>query len=177
LEDPPFYVCNPCVTDNSGAPPGHSTLYVLVPTPNTSRPVEWTSVERTLAQRVPGWLAKVGLEDVARHIRAQRSFTAETWRDDFNVYRGAVFNLSHNWAQLGPFRPRVKSPDVAGLYWVGGGTHPGSGLLTILESANIAADYLARASGRSAGLPGWPYVPAVGEPPHFLAPSSRPAPG
>jgi phytoene desaturase len=177
LEDPPFYVCNPCVTDGSGAPPGHSTLYVLVPTPNTARPVEWPSVAKTLAQRVPGWLGKVGLEDVAEHIRAQRSFTAETWRDDFNVHRGAVFNLAHNWAQLGPLRPKVRSPDVAGLYWVGGGTHPGSGLLTIMESANIAADYLARASGRPEGLPGWPYVPAVGEPPRFLTPSSRSAPG
>ena len=52
----------------------------------------------------------------------------------------------------------MKSPDVEGLYWVGGGTHPGSGLLTIMESANIAADYLAKATGRD-GLPGWPYVP------------------
>ena len=59
--------------------------------------------------------------------------------------RGAVFNLSHTWRQLGPLRPKVKNPSVEGLYFVGGGTHPGSGLLTIMESANIAADYLARA--------------------------------
>jgi phytoene desaturase len=168
LEDPPFYVCNPCVTDASGAPPGHSTLYVLVPTPNTSRPVDWAATEKCLAERVPAWLAKVGLRDVARHIRAQRSFTAETWRDEFNVSRGAVFSLSHTWRQLGPLRPKVKNPDVDGLYFVGGGTHPGSGLLTIMESANIAADYLARASGRREGLPGWPYVPAVGAAPSFL---------
>jgi phytoene desaturase len=164
LEDPPFYVCNPHVTDRSGAPEGHSTLYVLVPTPNTQRPVDWAATEKALAERVPAWLAKVGLHDVARHIRAQRSFTAETWRDDFNVFRGAVFNLSHTWRQLGPLRPRVRNPDVRGLYFVGGGTHPGSGLLTIMESANIAADYLARASGRATGLPGWPYVPEVPRP-------------
>jgi phytoene desaturase len=173
LEDPPFYVCNPCVTDASGAPAGHSTLYVLVPTPNTARPVDWPAAEKVLAERIPGWLAKVGLRDVARHVRSQRTFTAQTWRDDFNVYRGAVFSLSHTWRQLGPLRPKVKSPDIAGLYWVGGGTHPGSGLLTIMESANIAADSLARAGGRSDGLPGWPYVPAVGEPPRFLTPSSE----
>ncbi|HLL54611.1 MAG TPA: phytoene desaturase family protein [Myxococcaceae bacterium] len=160
LDDPPFYVCNPGVTDPAGAPAGHSTLYVLVPTPNTHQNVNWKQVEGELTQRVPGWLAKVGLKDVARHIRAQRAFTAETWRDDFNVFRGAVFNLSHNWLQLGPMRPRVKSPDVEGLYWVGGGTHPGSGLLTIMESANIAADYLAKESGKGP-LPHWPYVPPL----------------
>ncbi|MGZ6076504.1 MAG: phytoene desaturase family protein [Myxococcaceae bacterium] len=159
-DDPPFYVCNPCVTDPCGAPAGHSTLYVLVPTPNTHQAVDWARTERVLAERVPGWLSKVGMHDVARHIRARRTFTAETWRDDYNVFRGAVFNLAHSWLQLGPLRPKVKNPDVEGLYWVGGGTHPGSGLLTIMESANIAADYLAKATGRE-GLPGWPYVPPV----------------
>ncbi len=76
------------------------------------------------------------------------------------MFRGAVFNLSHTWLQLGPLRPRVKNPDVEGLYWVGGGTHPGSGLLTIMESANIAADYLTREAGKGP-LPQWPYVPPL----------------
>ncbi len=163
LEDPPFYVCNPTPTDPAGAPDGHSTLYVLVPTPNTSRVIDWQIVEQQLIAKVPQWLEKVGLSGVSKHIRAQRAFTAQTWRDEFNVFRGAVFNLSHNWMQLGPMRPKVKSSDVEGLYWVGGGTHPGSGLLTILESANIAGDYLARAAGMQ-GLPQWPYVPPVDAP-------------
>jgi phytoene desaturase len=160
LEDPPFYACNPTPTDPAGAPAGHSTLYMLIPTPNTARPVDWPAVEKQLLAKAPQWLAKVGLPDITKHIRAQRVITAQTWRDDFNVFRGAVFNLSHNWMQLGPMRPKVKSPDVEGLYWVGGGTHPGSGLLTILESANIAGDYLARAAGKER-LPQWPFVPPV----------------
>jgi phytoene desaturase len=161
LEDPPFYVCNPCVTDSTGAPTGHSTLYVLVPTPNTSQRVDWAAAERALRERIPEMLKKVGLKDVRRHIRAERYFTAETWRDDFHVFRGAVFNLSHTWLQLGPLRPKVKNSEIEGLYWVGGGTHPGSGLLTIMESANIAADYLTREAGKGA-LPQWPYVPPLG---------------
>ena len=158
LDDPPFYVCNPTPTDPAGAPDGHSTLYVLVPTPNTRREVDWGDVKAKLAARVPGCLAKVGLHDVASHIKEQRVFTAETWRDDFNVAHGAVFNLSHDWLQLGPLRPKVKSPDVEGLFWVGGGTHPGSGLLTIFESANIVGDYFARDAGLG-GLPQWPFTP------------------
>ncbi|MBK7862639.1 MAG: phytoene desaturase [Archangiaceae bacterium] len=160
LEDPPFYVCNPTPTDPSGAPEGHSTLYVLVPTPNTSRPLDWAALEKSMRAKIPRWLEKVGLTGVEQHIRASKAFTAQSWRDDFNVFRGAVFNLSHNWTQLGPLRPKVKSPDVDGLYWVGGGTHPGSGLLTILESANIAADYLTRADGQGA-LPQWPLTPPL----------------
>ena len=161
LEDPPFYVVNPNVTDPAGAPEGHSAIYVLVPTPNTHGGHDWKRIEQELTAKVPGWLAKVGMKDVAKHIKAQRAFTAETWRDDFNVHRGAVFNLSHTWLQLGPLRPKVKSPDIEGLYWVGGGTHPGSGLLTIMESANIAANYVSQQLGRGS-LEAWPYVPPAG---------------
>jgi phytoene desaturase len=160
LEDPPFYVCNPTPSDESNAPPGHSTLYVLVPTPNTSRQVKWPEVERTLRQKIPKWLAKVGLVDVDKHIVEERVITAETWRDDFNVFRGAVFNLSHTWLQLGPLRPNVKSHNIDGLFWVGGGTHPGSGLLTIMESANICGQFVAQELGKP-GLPNWPFVPPV----------------
>lgn len=161
LDDPPFYVVNPSVTDPSFAPEGQSSLYVLVPTPNTGAPHDWKKIEAELTKKVPGWLAKVGMKDVENHIVAKKAFTAETWRDDFNVHRGAVFNLSHTWLQLGPMRPKVQSPDVENLYWVGGGTHPGSGLITIIESANIAANYISQRVGRGP-LQFWPWVPPAG---------------
>jgi phytoene desaturase len=160
LDDPPFYVCNPTPTDRAGAPDGHSTLYVLVPTPNTSHHSDWEGAKRELEARIPTWLEKLGFKDVKKHIRSTRTISAQGWRDDFNVFRGAVFNLSHNWTQLGPLRPKVKSPHLENLYWVGGGTHPGSGLLTIMESANIAGDYVAKLMGLPS-LPQWPYVPPV----------------
>lgn len=165
LDDPPFYVCNPTPTERrhgsaAGAPDGHSTLYVLVPTPNTHHVDDFAAATKALEARIPRWLERVGFHDLSKHVRASRVFTAETWRDEFNVFRGAVFNLSHTWKQLGPLRPKVKSPHFDDLYWVGGGTHPGSGLLTIIESANIAADHVARSLGKR-GLSGWPFVPAT----------------
>ena len=54
------------------------------------------TVEKELTSKVPRWLEKVGMKGVEKHIKASRAFTAQTWRDDFNVFRGAVFNLSHN---------------------------------------------------------------------------------
>jgi len=91
-------------------------------------------------------LALLGFDDVADHIKFERIYTTKTWQHDYNVFQGAVFNLSHNWSQIGPLRPHCKSEDIDGLYWVGGGTHPGSGLVTIFESAKIAADALKQAS-------------------------------
>ncbi|CAN5486567.1 phytoene desaturase family protein [soil metagenome] len=147
-KDAPFYVCNSTVTDPSNAPKGHSALYVLVPTPNTSRAIDWQREADSFANHAIERLALVGFDDLAKHVRVRRIATAETWRDDFDVYRGAVFNLAHGWTQLGPLRPRCRDEDVVHLHWVGGGTHPGSGLLTIFESANIAArDVAARFGG------------------------------
>ena len=37
------------------------------------------------------------------------------------------------------FRPHNAFDDIKSLYLVGGGTHPGSGLPTIYESARIAS--------------------------------------
>lgn len=41
-------------------------------------------------------------------------------------------------------RPHNKFEDIPGLYIVGGGTHPGSGLPTIIESGRIAADLISK---------------------------------
>ena len=41
--DPSIYVQNACITDPSLAPNGNSTLYVLVPVPNTLKSLKWES--------------------------------------------------------------------------------------------------------------------------------------
>jgi phytoene desaturase len=40
------------------------------------------------------------------------------------------------------FRPHNKFEEIGGVWLVGGGTHPGSGLPTILESGRITAELL-----------------------------------
>jgi phytoene desaturase len=140
--NPPFYVCNPTPTDPSSAPPGHSTLYVLVPIPHTGHGVDWAKEKQTYRDLVISRLPKLGFAGVADHIQSETCYTADTWRDDYAVYLGAVFNLSHGLTQLGPFRPPIRSETVQGLYWVGGAVHPGSGLMTILEAAKHTAQFV-----------------------------------
>jgi len=43
------------------------------------------------------------------------------------------------------FRPHNRFEEVANCYLVGGGTHPGSGLPTIYESARISSNLLCQA--------------------------------
>jgi phytoene desaturase len=87
-------------------------------------------------------LREVGLEDVQRHIEYEQIVTPRNWRDDYNVYRGATFNLAHNLGQMLHKRPHNKFEDLDGVYLVGGGTHPGSGLPVIYESTRITCRQL-----------------------------------
>lgn len=140
--DPPFYVCNPTPLDPENAPEGHSTLFVLVPIPNTAHGVDWAAREQVFRDLIIARMPLLGFDNVEQHIVAETRYTAETWRDEYNTHLGAVFNLVHNWTQLGPLRPHIRMPNVPGLYLVGGAVHPGSGLLTILEAARSAAHFI-----------------------------------
>jgi phytoene desaturase len=85
-------------------------------------------------------LAALGLGDIEPRIRYERVVTPRDWQDGFAVGEGATFNLAHDLMQMLYFRPHNRfSP---GVYLVGGGTHPGSGLPVIYEGARITTKLL-----------------------------------
>jgi phytoene desaturase len=140
--DPSFYVQNACVTDQTMAPKGMSTLYVLVPVTHESGNVNWRSQEagfRALALRQ---LEKIGIHDVERRIRLERRMTPATWNSEFGLHLGATFSMAHSLKQMLHLRPHNRFEDLDGVYLVGGGTHPGSGLPVIFESARITSRLL-----------------------------------
>ena len=138
-EDPSFYVQNAGVTDSTLAPEGMSTLYVLVPVANQGSKIDWPSQSQMFRDRVIQQLAKVGLHDVKDRIRFEKMVTPNDWQHSYQIYRGATFNLAHNLGQMLHARPRNHFDDLKQVYLVGGGTHPGSGLPVIYESARISA--------------------------------------
>ncbi len=141
--DPSLYVQNACVTDASLAPPNRSTLYVLVPVTHDTVNVDWRSERDRFRTVVLRQLeARLGLDDLRRRIVSEKIVTPDDWRDEFACYRGTTFSLAHNLGQMLHLRPRNRFDDVDGLYLVGGGTHPGSGLPVIFESARITARLL-----------------------------------
>lgn len=140
--DPSFYVQNACVTDGSLAPPGKSTLYVLAPVTHQHPNVDW-NVERSRFRDVLiRGLGKLGLHDLESRIRFERVVTPADWESRHQIYRGATFNLAHNLGQMLHRRPHNRFEDLDGVYLVGGGTHPGSGLPVIYESARITSRLL-----------------------------------
>ena len=142
-DEPSFYVQNACVTDPGLAPPGHSTLYVLVPVGHRREgSSDWRAIQAEYRAMALDRLSRIGIPDLSSRIRYEKMLTPLDWESDLNVYRGATFNLAHNLGQMLHRRPRNRFEDLDGMYLVGGGTHPGSGLPVIFESARITARLL-----------------------------------
>jgi len=139
---PSFYVHNPVVTDRSMAPDGHSSLYILAPVTHQTDNVDWSIEGPRFREVVLDQARKLGLPDLRPHIRAERVVTPATWERDYSIYRGATFNLAHGLDQMLCFRPHNRFEDLDGVYLTGGGTHPGSGLPVIYESALISCRLL-----------------------------------
>jgi phytoene desaturase len=140
-----LYMQNASITDPSLAPPGHSALYVLVPVPNNRSHIDWEREKGPFRQRILDLIKeKANLTDLEEHIQAEKVITPADWERDYNVYIGATFNLAHTIRQMLYFRPHNKFSEIDGLYLVGGGTHPGSGLPTIYQSAMISADLISQ---------------------------------
>ncbi len=142
--EPSFYVQNACVTDPELAPPGHSTMYVLLPVGNrTGAGIDWAAEAPRLRATAIERLKRVGIKDVEKRIRFEKMMTPQDWEVDLSIHRGATFNLAHSLDQMLCFRPHNRFEDLDGVYLVGGGTHPGSGLPVIFESARITSRLMA----------------------------------
>ncbi len=143
FDDMSMYIRNSCKTDPSSAPAGHSALYILIPVPNNTSAVNWQEqravmreyVFRALRERTP-------YGDVTPHIREELTITPEDWEKKYGVFLGATFNMAHSWDQMLYLRPHNEFEKFSNCYLVGGGTHPGSGLPTIFESARISSNLI-----------------------------------
>ncbi len=141
-DDPSYYVQNACVTDRSLAPRGKSTLYILVPVTHQSSQVDWERERPRFRELVLNKLANIGAPDIRSRIEYERIITPANWDTDFELHKGAVFGLAHNWSQMLHLRPRNRFDELDSVYLVGGSTHPGSGLPVIFESARISSRLL-----------------------------------
>lgn len=150
--DPSFYVQNACVTDKSLAPRGHSALYVLAPVTHQHANVDWSRERERFRKLMLQQIKKAGYDNIESRIRYERVITPADWDSRYEIYRGATFNLAHTLDQMLHLRPHNRFEDLDGMYLVGGGTHPGSGLPVIFESARISSRLLLEDFGINAPI-------------------------
>jgi phytoene desaturase len=142
--DPSFYVNAPAHLDPSMAPEGKDAIYVLVPCPNTAATIDWAVKGPQVRAQVLARLAELGMPDLEKDIEVEKVYTPLDWRDELNLERGANFGLAQNLFQIGPFRPKVFDDQIQNLFYCGASVQPGTGVPTVMISAELMLQELAK---------------------------------
>jgi phytoene desaturase len=145
--DPSFYVNVSARTEPLAAPRGSDGIYVLVPVPHRHASLDWRQEGPRLRAHVLERLAGIGCEDLERRIVVERRFTPDDWETELNLERGSAFGLSHDFFQVGPFRPANQDRRVRNLFFVGASTQPGTGLPMVMLSAKLVTERILRHAG------------------------------
>ena len=117
-------------------------VYVLLPVTHESEHVDWARETARFRALAIQQMERIGIRDVERRIRTEKIITPRGWRDEFGLFKGATFSMKHSLDQMLHLRPHNRFEDVDGMYLTGGGTHPGSGLPVIFQSARISSRLL-----------------------------------
>jgi phytoene desaturase (3,4-didehydrolycopene-forming) len=152
-EEPSFYVNVPSRVDPSAAPEGKDSVVVLVPcghlmegeirlglNPQTSQ--DWNAMVSKARNAVFETIQlRTGL-NLRPLIVDETINTPASWRDKFNLDKGAILGLSHSFFNVLSFRPATKHSSFDGLYFVGASTHPGTGVPIVLAGSKITTSQI-----------------------------------
>lgn len=136
-EDFSLYLHRPTATDQSLAPGGCDAFYVLSPVPHLQSGTDWNVMAERYRRAIARELGNTMLPDLENQIVSSRMLTPQDFQDRLSSFRGAAFGLEPILTQSAWFRPHNRSEDIANLYLVGAGTHPGAGLPGVLSSARV----------------------------------------
>ena len=73
--------------------------------------------------------------------------TPATWKETFNLDKGAILGLSHSFFNVLSFRPSTRCPGVEACFFVGASTHPGTGVPICLAGSKITAGQVLESFG------------------------------
>ncbi len=135
MPDPSILVTLHSLDDPTLAPEGHSSLYVLEPTPNLDGRIDWSRERDRIMDDLRRRVASLGYptEVVVEQVLDPLDWEAQ------GMERGTPFALAHTLLQTGPFRPSNIDKRVPGLVFTGSSTLPGVGVPMVLVSGKLAA--------------------------------------
>ena len=144
------YVHTPTRTEPAMAPPGGDSIYALLPVPNLRAPIDWTTEARPLRDRlVADYEQSYGLAGLGESIVAEHEMTPEDFRTELGAVDGNAFAVEPTLHQSAYFRQPNRDRSVDGLYYVGGGTHPGAGVPGVLLGAEVTAELIGKDRARA----------------------------
>jgi phytoene desaturase len=142
-EDPTVYVAITSKNDPAHAPPGCENWFVLVNAPALGPEFAWETEAAAYRNKVFATLRRFGL-DVESKVRSEVMLTPHDIKRLTGAWRGALYGISSNEALNAFRRPHNRCPDVRGLYFAGGTTHPGGGVPMVTLSGKVAAEMILR---------------------------------
>jgi phytoene desaturase len=160
-DEPSFYLHAPARIDPAAAPEGQDTLMVAVPVGHIddAAPQHWPTIQARARQSVLQRLAQVGIADLDEHIKFEVCYTPRDWQGRLNLTKGSSHGLRHRLSQMAYLRPHNRHRRYRNLYFVGSGTHPGTGLPTVLVSARLTSERILQDVGLPGTIP--EHVPAT----------------
>lgn len=154
------YVHAPVRSEPEMAPPGGDSLCVLLPVPNQRRRrIDWDSESDRLRDAlVEDLQTTFGLEGLDAATVVEHRMTPDDFERDLGAAWGNAFAVEPTLQQSAWLRPPNRDRTLRGLYFVGGGTHPGAGIPGVLLGAEITTglierDHPAVRRGKHAGSP------------------------
>ena len=141
-DDFSLYLHRPTATDESMAPKGCDSFYVLSPVPNLKKPIDWNSYGKTYEKKILIALENTILPDLCKNIKVCFHMTPNDFQNDYNSLYGSGFSVSPIFRQSAWFRFHNKSEDFKNLYFVGAGCHPGAGVPGVMSSAKVLENIL-----------------------------------
>jgi len=139
--EPTIYVAITSKSDPQDAPEGCENWFVLVNAPPLGDTFDWNAQAEIYGERVLKRLADFGF-DVRGCVRSKQILTPLDLERLTGARRGALYGASSNTMFAVFRRPHNRDPNIRGLYFAGGTTHPGGGVPMVMLSGQVAAGML-----------------------------------
>ena len=152
-KEPSFYVNVPSRVDPTAAPEGKDSVVVLVPTghllenmadkgldPKNAQ--DWEAMVHKARDAVFTTVESRTGAKLRRHLVKELINTPASWKEKFNLDKGAILGLSHSFFNVLSFRPSTKHSSIDNLYFVGASTHPGTGVPIVLAGSKMTTEQI-----------------------------------
>ena len=138
------YVHAPARTEPAMAPAGRDSLAVLLPVPNLRAGIDWDRQgDRLRDALLADFETSFGLSGIADAVVVEHRMTPLDFARDLGAVWGNAFAVEPTLHQSAYFRQPNRDRRLEGLYFVGGGTHPGAGVPGVLMGAEVTAGLVA----------------------------------
>ena len=137
------YVHAPSRTEPEMAANGGDSIYALLPVPNLRAGVDWERAADGLRDAVVADFEDTfGLTGLDASVVVEHRMTPRDFATELGAMYGNAFAVEPTLHQSAYFRQPNRDRSIAGMYYVGGGTHPGAGIPGVLLSAEVTANLI-----------------------------------